>query len=216
MTTDRAREEFALNARVHIAALLAAVALCAAACTAAPPSTPAPSVTPVSAPHSSAQGTPSPSPAGTFPADWPLPDRVLTPGAVTSATDTSRICPHVDPALEAARPTSAEKAQVYAAYGLSYPQPSGEYELDHLVPIELGGQPDSAANEFPERNDTPDPAMIAKWHLSPAFVHNSKDILEDTLHYLVCSGRVPLNVAQQAIASDWRAAYVTYVEGMQP
>ena len=105
---------------------------------------------------------------------------------------------------------------MYAAYGLSYPQPSGEYELDHLVPIELGGQPDSVANEFPERNDTPDPAMIAKWHLSAPFVHNSKDIEEDVLHQLVCAGRVPLSVAQQAIASDWRAAYVTYVEGMQP
>jgi len=192
---------------------LAAIAAFVAACGTASSTTTAPA----SVPHTAAQGTPSasPAPTGSFPADWPLPDQKLTPGAVTSATDTSRICPHVDPALEAARPTSAEKAQVYAAYGLSYPQPPGVYELDHLVPIELGGQPDSAANEFPERNDTPDPAMIAKWHLSAPFVHNSKDIEEDVLHQLVCAGRVPLSVAQQAIARDWRQAYAKYV-GLVP
>jgi hypothetical protein len=140
---------------------------------------------------------------------------VLTPGAVTSATDTSRICPHVDPALEAARPTSAEKAANYRAYGLAYPQPHGAYEDDHLVPIELGGAPDDPKNLWPERNDTPDPGAMAHFHLNPAFIENSKDLVEDILHRDVCAGLVPLSVAQQAIAADWRQAYAKYV-GLVP
>jgi len=139
----------------------------------------------------------------------PVPDKTVTPGTVAT-TDLARLCPHVDPALEAARPTGSEKARVYATYGLDYPQPPGTVELDHLIPIELGGAPDDPANEWPELNDRPDPAAIARWHLSPAFVHNSKDILEDALHQLVCAGRVPLGAAQEAM-TDWPAAYAKYV-----
>ena len=37
------------------------------------------------------------------------------------------------------------------------------------------------------------------------------DTLENTLHYLVCSGQVPLDTARQAIARDWVAAYHQFV-----
>lgn len=154
--------------------------------------------------------TPPPSASPLYPASWVLPDRSLSPG-VASVSDVTRLCPHVDPALEAARPDSREKAAVYRAYGLSYPQAPGKYELDHVVPIELGGAPDDPQNMYPEPNDTPDPAMIARYHLNPAFIHNSKDIVEDVLHADVCSFKVPLAVAAQAMATDWRAAYVRYV-----
>jgi hypothetical protein len=40
-----------------------------------------------------------------------------------------------------------------------------------------------------------------------------KDELEATLARLVCSGRVPLAVAQRAIATDWIAAFGRYVTG---
>lgn len=178
-----------------ITAILAAAVLCgcgSAAVSAAPP-TPTPSA--------------SQSPSGP---GWVLPSRALTPGAI-GTTDIHRLCPHVDPALEAARPSSAEKAQNYRAYGLAYPQPSGMYEDDHLVPIELGGAPDSQANLWPEPNTPPDPAMEAKYHLDPAFVENPKDELEDVLHQDVCAGTVPLSIAQQAIAANWIEAYVKYV-----
>ncbi len=36
--------------------------------------------------------------------------------------------------------------------------------------------------------------------------------LEDVLHRLVCEGELSLYVAQRAIALDWTAAYVRYVQ----
>jgi len=157
----------------------------------------------------------APSPGTSYPASWTLPDRRLSPGAVQPGYGMKDICPHVNPALEVMRPSTAEKALVYRAYGIGS-HPAGKYEIDHIIPIELLGQAgadpaDPARNLYPELNDTPDPAMLAKYRLDSAFVHNSKDILEDVLHRDVCDGQVPLATAQRAIASDWRAAYVTYV-----
>jgi hypothetical protein len=176
------------------------------------------SSTPVPDVSSSAGSPPAAarSPAGTrYPASWKLPDRALSPGAVQPGYTIADICPHVNPALEAMRPGTAEKNRVYAAYGITH-RTAGEYEVDHIIPIELLGQAgadpaDPARNLYPELNDVPDPAMIAKYHLDPAFVHNSKDVLEDVLHAKVCAGTVPLATAQHAIATDWRAAYAMYV-----
>jgi hypothetical protein len=125
------------------------------------------------------------------------------------------VCPDVNKALEAMRPSDAEKNRVYLAYGITH-RVTGQYEIDHVIPIELLGLVDAPAgdptlNLYPELNDTPDPAMLAKYGLNRAFVHNSKDILEDVLHQKVCSGAVPLATAQHAITTDWRVAYVKYV-----
>lgn len=150
-----------------------------------------------------------------YPASWVLPDRKLSPGATQPGYGIRDICPHVNPALEAMRPSTAEKARVYRTYGI-FSHPAGKYEIDHIIPIELLGEAgidlsDPTLNLYPELNDTPDPVMIRKYHLTPSFIHNSKDILEDVLHQKVCAGTVPLATAQQAIATDWRAAYVQYV-----
>jgi hypothetical protein len=88
---------------------------------------------------------------------------------------------------------------VYAAYGVPYPEPTGTYELDHLIPLELGGD-NSDANLWPE------PA-------SPVPGFHQKDGLENRMHDLVCSGQLALGQAQQEIASDWYAAYRRYVVG---
>jgi hypothetical protein len=80
-----------------------------------------------------------------------------------------------------------------------YPQPSGSFELDHLIPLELGGD-NADANLWPE------PA-------SPVPGFHQKDVLENRLHELVCSGRLALGDAQRAIASDWYAAYRTHIGG---
>lgn len=144
-----------------------------------------------------------------------MPDRRRSPGAVQPGYGIRDICPHVNPALEAMRPSTAEKALVYRAYGI-FSHPVGKYEIDHIVPIELLGQAgedlaNPTRNLYPELNDTPDPATLARYGLSPAFVHNSKDIVEDVLHEKVCAGTVPLTAAQHAIMTDWRAAYARYV-----
>lgn len=92
--------------------------------------------------------------------------------------------------------SSSRYAPLYKKYGLSYPQASGAYELDHLVPLELGGSNDDA-------NLWPEPA-------SPAPGFHQKDKLENGLHDLACSGQLPLADAQRAIAENWYAAYETY------
>ena len=69
-----------------------------------------------------------------------------------------------------------------------------DYELDHLIPLELGGCPDCEANLWPEpRNVFPGAS--------------EKDEVESYLHAQVCSGAMPLAEAQRAIAADWYAVY---------
>ena len=150
-----------------------------------------------------------------WPAGWTLPSHQLSPGATQPGYGIRDICPHVNPGLEAMRPSAAAKARVYAAYGIKSHR-AGQYEIDHIIPVELDGLVPAPAkwpteNLYPELNDKPDPAMIRKYHLNPKFTENSKDVLEDVLHADVCSGKVPLGVAQKAIAADWRVAYVKYV-----
>jgi len=93
--------------------------------------------------------------------------------------------------------TAAQYREVYAAYGLSYPQPAGAYELDHLVPLSLGGD-NADANLWPET-------------ASGDHGWQQKDQLEVRLHDLVCRGQLDLATAQRSIASDWYAAWQRYV-----
>lgn len=92
---------------------------------------------------------------------------------------------------------ASEKLAVYAEYGIMV-HPTGRYEIDHLVALELGGS-NATGNLWPEFND------------HPAGYLNSKDLLEDRLHQMVCSGVLALGVAQRAIAIDWVVAYHRYV-----
>ena len=66
-------------------------------------------------------------------------------------------------------------------------------ELDHEIPIALGGATDTA-NLWPQNRQ--------------AFMGaTEKDELENYLHEAVCSGSEPLSQAQQDISTDWLAAY---------
>jgi hypothetical protein len=87
--------------------------------------------------------------------------------------------------------TEAFKTKIMAAY--REPGSLGDYELDHLVPLEVGGSND-AGNLWPERNDHPGGAI------------NSKDLAENALNKAVCAGKVTLSAAQGAIAADWTTA----------
>jgi hypothetical protein len=85
--------------------------------------------------------------------------------------------------------------QVYAAYGITTHVP-GQYEIDHLVPVELGGNnaPGDTSNLWPE------PALPI-----PGF--HEKDSVEIYLHNQVCSGKISLLTAQVTIATNWIAVY---------
>jgi hypothetical protein len=72
-----------------------------------------------------------------------------------------------------------------------------EYELDHLVPISLGGAPADDGNLW-----------LEPW--TGSMNAGDKDALEFVLWRLVCSHELPLHTAQHAIASNWVAAYQRY------
>ncbi len=78
------------------------------------------------------------------------------------------------------------------AYGLS--EALSLVELDHLVPLSIGGAPAAVANLWPEdRRGFP--------------AAGEKDQLENYLHRQVCSRTMTLAAAQQAVATDWVTAY---------
>jgi hypothetical protein len=125
--------------------------------------------------------------------DGRLPDPHCTPGAVdpavTQADIRSTIC--LSGYTAAVRPPESQTeefkfTEAYPAYGLA---PGTQSELDHLVPLELGGAND-AANLWPEAGPVPNP----------------KDSVEGVLNSAVCDGRISLASAQRAIARDWETA----------
>jgi len=134
----------------------------------------------------------------------PLPDPSCTPGAidpmVTQADIATTICRTGWTAT--VRPpesvTGPEKVASARAYGYTGAFATAEY--DHLIPLELGGDPDDPANLWVEPNDLP----------GATTTHNGKDDLEYTLRELVCSGSLPLATARRAIATDWVAAARRY------
>jgi len=125
-------------------------------------------------------------------ANGALPDAACTPGAVFANAAPSDIC--VPGYTKGVRSVSTKlRKQVYAAYDTTYPPPTGTYELDHLIPLALGGSND-AANLFPEARD-------------PAPGFKEKDVVEVYLYEEMCAGRVSLAAAQAQIAQNWLAVY---------
>lgn len=123
-----------------------------------------------------------------------LPDRKLTPGEVFPAATEAQIC--VAGYSAGVRSVSdGVRHEVFADYNIDYALHAG-YELDHLVPLELGGD-NSVANLWPEPRQGSGSASV-------------KDHLENNLHALVCAGQVPLLEARQAIEGDWWAANAKY------
>ncbi|MBV9659590.1 MAG: hypothetical protein JO337_00370 [Acidimicrobiales bacterium] len=135
-----------------------------------------------------------------------LPDPQCTPGAidprVTQADIDSTVCRPGGYTASVRPPeamTNAYKRLAEAAY--SDPAPPSSMELDHLVPLELGGASDTR-NLWPE----PDQGRPAQFDSRAPFGINAKDGVEGRLHDAVCAGQVTLAAAQAAIASDWPTA----------
>jgi hypothetical protein len=116
-----------------------------------------------------------------------LPDPACTPGGCFPGATRSVIC-RSGYSASVRHVTESTKDNVYAAYGIAHRR-TGEYEVDHLVPLEAGGS-NQLANLFPQ------PA-------SPRPGFREKDRLENALSGLVCRGRIPLRFAQRMIATDW-------------
>jgi hypothetical protein len=117
-----------------------------------------------------------------------LPDRDCTPGAILVGVTAADICtPGYSIGLAALSASAKKKG--FASYGIATAR-RGRYQIDQLVPAELGGSNDQA-NVWPQ--------------LASQF--RKKNRLEDLLITRVCDGGVSLARAQKQIAGSWLAAY---------
>jgi hypothetical protein len=120
-----------------------------------------------------------------------LADPSCTPGsvdpAVTQADIGSTICQ--SGYTETVRPPESQTGQFkWNVAEPAYGQSNVRGELDHLVPLELGGSND-ATNLWVEAGPLPNP----------------KDAVEDALNREVCDGTLSLRAAQREIARNWLA-----------
>ncbi|WP_328335860.1 MULTISPECIES: hypothetical protein [unclassified Streptomyces] len=136
----------------------------------------------------------------------PLEDPKCTPGAispaVTQANLKSTIC-RKGGYTSGIRPstyvTGKEKKLNAASYGFTGRM--GDAEYDHLISLQLGGDPNDPRNLWVEPAD-PD-------HKNGTGVNNKKDPVETKLHTAVCADKVTLAAAQRAIVTDWTTALST-------
>lgn len=131
---------------------------------------------------------------------YPLPDPQCTPGGVSPAVTADVLR---DPAwrtrsIRNCQTSEAQKHIAYGWYGIEKPRINSNEnqvcELDHLVPLELGGA-DGMGNIWPECG--PDGVALQQRYFK------QKDKVENYLAEQVKSGRMPLESAQRGIASDW-------------
>lgn len=121
-----------------------------------------------------------------------LPNQWLTPGAVRIDATAQQLCAPRFTTKKYRHTTGKVKIFVYREYGMSGPNDrgcKGGCEIDHLVPLTLGGA-DMASNLWPQPSEP-----------RPGF--HEKDALENRLHRLMCQGKVTLSEAQKCIRSDW-------------
>jgi hypothetical protein len=119
-----------------------------------------------------------------------LQDVGCSPGAVLNVT-AAQVCKS-GYSKSVRNVTTKTKNQVYAEYGIKK-HVTGQYEVDHLISLELGGSND-ISNLWPEAAKP-----------SPGF--HEKDKVENWLHAKVCKGTMTLNEAQREISTNWLTAY---------
>ena len=126
-----------------------------------------------------------------------LPDPACTPGLVSTLVAQgnihSTICVKgwtstIRPPVTWSEPL---KRRLMTAYGHPRADSLRTVELDHLIPLELGGDPTAVANLWPEPGANP----------------NVKDAVESAARAAVCRKVNPLPLAdtQAAMARDWVA-----------
>lgn len=145
----------------------------------------------------------APALAQTGPAAVSVPNVLLTPGAVDPTVTLDTICNRTT--RERRRVPFATSAAILAAYGIPEAQ-SASYELDHLIPLAIGGS-NLAANLWPQ----------------PWVEADLKDRLEVEMQRRACvayrtltptDAEAVLRQEQREIATDWGGAYVRYLGPM--
>jgi hypothetical protein len=139
-----------------------------------------------------------------------LPDRACTPGDVLPEMTAESLCSSTfrTETIRDSATSPSEKRRVYEMYNIPHPLNNRGHsqacEIDHLVPLELGGT-DTMANLWPQCSPG-----YAGWQ-GGGF--RDKDRFENYLHRQVCSGSLSLAEAQFQIGTDW---YQYWVAAGQP
>lgn len=151
-----------------------------------------------------------------LPAVFYLPDPDLHPGKKDSRVTKTQLCSKsyrtgtVRPPtsytnrlkqLELARGRATIKApngRTYTVHGEGLPGTAKDYELDHIISLQLGGHPDDPANLWMQPWERKG-ARLA----DPGYGAESKDVLESRLKREVCNRGMALSEAQRLISTDW-------------
>ena len=119
------------------------------------------------------------------------PDTACTPGKIISGITKDRVCT-AGYTQSVSGISNAAAAEIYSSYGIAR-HAAGQYVIDRLVPLSLGGSNDPA-NLWPES-------------ASPKPGYHEKDLAEAYLVRQVCAGSVSLADAQREIDKDWYSVY---------
>ena len=131
---------------------------------------------------------------------WLYPDPNSTPGfpnpEINQANIESTIC-NPEWHTKRVRPLSSYTAKLKREqmHDRGLPGTTADYEEDHFISLELGGNPTDPRNLWPE-----------PYHPSPGA--RQKDVVENYLHKQVCAGTMTLKEAQDAITKDWYEVYL--------
>lgn len=124
-----------------------------------------------------------------------LPDQNCTPGSIDQNVNQENIyktiCKKgytktVRPSVDYTERLKIEQIKEYGYTNTSLK----DYEEDHLIPLELGGNPTDPKNLWPE----------------PIVSAHRKDEIENLCNKKVCSKILSLGEAQREIAADWQTA----------
>ena len=133
----------------------------------------------------------------------PLPDPRLTPGSidpsVTQENIHTTVCikgytDSVRPDKEYTNRLKHEQLRQYRYPDLNH----RNYEQDHLIPLNIGGNPSDPKNLWPQPRQ-------GEWSAE------QKNDLEFVVYKMVCRGELSLHEAQKRMARDWIQAYKEWV-----
>jgi hypothetical protein len=139
--------------------------------------------------------------------DWVLPISKNTPGVINTNVTQNNIKNNICKAnwTSTVRPPVSYTNKLklnqlktsYSSFVKIWGSNPANYEEDHLISLQLGGNPIDPKNLFPQ----------------PYAGNNArkKDIIETKLKTLVCSGKITLKDAQTMIATNWVLAYNKYI-----
>lgn len=133
-----------------------------------------------------------------YSADIYYPDRKLTPGDMVNIS-VADLCKVGYTSTVRHVPQALAKA-VFKNYGIDYAKHS-QYEVDHLISLELGGSND-IKNLWPQKYCSSSTAG------KTCFGAREKDVVETNLHKRICKGEITVEQAQKIIVTDWYAEYV--------